>query len=494
MITNTELKKRIDVMYKKADEITTSGIVPEGTMSIRDMLKFDMLQYLCFLYEPLNANINFDVEFVMNYLSMYMTKDKFLSFRYERCLSKEFINTVPRSLTYFAKYDLSGKSVRDENGKASAKAYAELFDEMGAEFIADNGSTTIEVGNLTNYMNTIYNYLRDCNLYNTGKPNEPISASTIKSAKNRNDISGKMYATAKNKTSDGKPIITEEEDDKTLEDYLEELNSLIGLDAVKNDLYNLINLIKIKNMRKERDMKQPDITLHMVFSGNPGTGKTTVARLLAKIYKKLGVVSQGQLVEVDRSDLVVGYIGQTAAKTAEVIDSAIGGILFIDEAYTLTAGKDSKDFGQEAVDTLLKRMEDNRDDLVVIVAGYTDLMAEFVESNPGLKSRFNKNIFFSDYSGEELNKIFLSMSKKQDYTPNKAAAEYILDYLTKRALKHDENFANAREVRNYLERCIERQASRLVTLSEVTDAQLKTLTKKDVEEELPQDSLPDEEL
>ena len=139
-------------------------------------------------------------------------------------------------------------------------------------------------------------------------------------------------------------------------------------------------------------------------------------------------------------------------------------------------------------------MEDNRDDLVVIVAGYTDLMAEFVESNPGLKSRFNKNIFFSDYSGEELNKIFLSMSKKQDYTPNKAAAEYILDYLTKRALKHDENFANAREVRNYLERCIERQASRLVTLSEVTDAQLKTLTKKDVEEELPQDSLPDEEL
>ena len=298
-----------------------------------------------------------------------------------------------------------------------------------------------------------------------------------------------MYATTKDKTSEGKPVITEEDDDKTLEDYLEELNSLVGLDAVKNDLYNLINLIKIKNMRKARDMKQPDITLHMVFSGNPGTGKTTVARLLAKIYKKLGVVSQGQLVEVDRSDLVVGYIGQTAAKTAEVIDSAIGGILFIDEAYTLTAGKDSKDFGQEAVDTLLKRMEDNRDDLVVIVAGYTDLMAEFVESNPGLKSRFNKNIFFSDYSGEELNKIFLSMSKKQDYTPNKAAADYILDYLTKRAKKHDENFANAREVRNYLERCIERQASRLVTLSEVTDAQLKTLTKKDVEEELPDDSL-----
>ncbi len=489
MTTNTELKTRIDNFYKKADEINVSGVVPEGTMSLRDMLKFDMLQYLCFLYEPLSADVYFDVDFVMNYLSMYMTKDKFLSFRYERCLGKDFINTVPRSLTYFAKFDLSGKAKRDINGKTSAKAYVELFNDMGAEFIADRGTSQLEIGNLTNYITMLCNYLKEYGLYNTGNPNEAISASSIKSAKNRNDISGKMYLNDKDKTSEGASIKEDDDDDKTLEDYMEELNSLVGLEEVKNDLYNLINLIKIKNMRKERSMKQPDITLHMVFSGNPGTGKTTVARLLAKIYKKLGVVSRGQLVEVDRSDLVVGYIGQTAAKTAEVVESALGGILFIDEAYTLTAGKDSKDFGQEAVDTLLKRMEDNRDNLVVIVAGYTDLMADFVESNPGLKSRFNKSIFFNDYTGEELNKIFNSMAKKQDYIPNKAAADYVLDYLTKRARKHDENFANAREVRNYLERCISRQASRLVTLAEVSDTQLKTLTKKDVEEELPEDSL-----
>ena len=211
-------------------------------------------------------------------------------------------------------------------------------------------------------------------------------------------------------------------------------------------------------------MKQPDINLHLVFSGNPGTGKTTVARLLAKIYKQLGVVSEGQLIEVDRSNLVAGYVGQTATKTMEVIDSAMGGILFIDEAYTLIKEGDEKDFGQEAVDTLLKRMEDDRDNFIVIVAGYTEKMEKFVNSNPGLKSRFNKYIFFKDYTGKELYKIFESMCSKQEYEPDEEAAEYIKEYLTRRAEAHEENFANAREVRNYIERCISRQATRIVAI------------------------------
>ena len=196
----------------------------------------------------------------------------------------------------------------------------------------------------------------------------------------------------------------------------------------------------------------------------------------------MGIISTNKLVETDRSGLVAGYVGQTAIKTKEVVESALGGVLFIDEAYTLTAGKDGKDFGQEAVDTLLKLMEDNRDNLIVIVAGYTDLMKEFVESNPGLKSRFNKYIFFKDYTGDQLYDIFMSMCDKQEYAPNSAGKEYVKEYFEDRVKNKGEDFANAREVRNYLERAISRQASRIVELESVSDKQLKTLTKSDLEE------------
>ena len=229
-------------------------------------------------------------------------------------------------------------------------------------------------------------------------------------------------------------------------------------------MHSLINLLKIKQLRKERNMNNIDVSMHLVFMGNPGTGKTTVARLLAQIYHALGALSKGQLVEVDRSELVGGYVGQTAIKTQEVTDSALGGVLFIDEAYSLTSGKDSSDFGYEAVNTLLVEMENHRDDLAVIVAGYPDLMEQFLTSNPGLKSRFNKFITFDDYNPEELMEIFVSMAAKNGYTLDDEAREAAKKILEDKYYTRDENFANGREVRNFFEKAMVRQANRLATL------------------------------
>ncbi len=239
----------------------------------------------------------------------------------------------------------------------------------------------------------------------------------------------------------------------------EKLNNLIGLSTIKNDVNNMINLVKMQIKRREQGLKTVPVSLHLVFTGNPGTGKTTIARILADIYKDIGILSKGQLVEVDRAGLVAGYVGQTAIKTQEKINEALGGILFVDEAYTLV--KDGQDFGQEAIDTLLKAMEDNRDDFIVIVAGYTDLMQNFINSNPGLKSRFNKYIDFPDYSADELVEIFYSMCNEYQYTLTSNADKILREKLFDMEKNKDDNFANARDVRNLFEKVITNQATRL---------------------------------
>ena len=262
----------------------------------------------------------------------------------------------------------------------------------------------------------------------------------------------------------------EEETEETLEELLDNLNSLIGLAGVKSEVNTLINMLKIKKIRDSRGLETAHVSKHLVFLGNPGTGKTTVARLLSKIYQRLGALEKGQLVEVDRAGLVAGYIGQTALKTTEKIDEAMGGILFIDEAYTLAKG--GNDFGQEAIDTILKAMEDNRENLVIIVAGYPEPMEEFLESNPGLKSRFNKNIMFEDYSEEELYSIFAVFCKPYGMKLNDQAELCLKQYLHWLINHKPENFANGREMRNIFESTVSNQANRLVNSLEITDDEL----------------------
>ena len=259
---------------------------------------------------------------------------------------------------------------------------------------------------------------------------------------------------------------------------MEELNELIGLDKLKEDVTELVNLMKAQKMREEHGLKTVPVSKHLVFTGNPGTGKTTVARILAKLYREIGVLSKGQLIEVDRSGLVAGYIGQTALKTQEKIQEALGGILFIDEAYALA--KDGNDFGQEAIDTILKAMEDNRDDFVVIVAGYTVPMEAFINSNPGLKSRFNKYFFFEDYTVEELIGIFGLQCRKYDYVLSADAEKLIRDKIGEMVENKGENFANAREVRNLFETIITDQATRLAAMESPSAEDLKTILPEDV--------------
>ena len=359
------------------------------------------------------------------------------------------------------------KIVNDDmfaNGSAFNTDYMEVLNDIFSNDKKDINDNSIDDSNYGSQDNTLQKFKKGLENSSSYNPN----------------ASEKSEEKSEESTEENSDENVEEEE--SLEDILAKLNSLVGLENVKSDVNSLINLIQIRKIREERGIKQPDMSLHLVFSGNPGTGKTTVARLLGEIYSKLGILSRGHLVETDRSGLVAGYVGQTAIKTQDKIKEALGGILFIDEAYALSASKGENDFGEEAIDTILKAMEDNRDDFIVIVAGYPKLMDEFLHSNPGLESRFNKHLFFDDYNPQELFDIFVSMEEKSSLKLDKKAEKFLKGHFEDVYKCRGDNFANGRYVRNIFEKVLSNQADRLVNIEDISDDDLNTLVIEDFDD------------
>ena len=357
------------------------------------------------------------------------------------------------------------RSVKNRNKVQTADLFVSFIYELGNYYrFSRFDKRDIDIDKCINYLRSLQDALprQDKN-----QSNDNVKISTDAASIELSSRGADLEDDKKNEESDESLKAVPEE---TLEELLEKLNALIGLKGVKEEVTTLINMIKMKKIRDARGMKTANISKHLVFLGNPGTGKTTVARLLSKIYKQLGVLEEGQLVEVDRAGLVAGYVGRTALKTKEKIDEALGGILFIDEAYTLAKG--GSDFGQEAIDTILKAMEDNRENFVVIVAGYPEPMERFLESNPGLKSRFNKNILFEDYTEEELLSILNAFCKTYDMHFSEGALSSIKAYLNWLVRHKPENFANGREMRNLFELAYEKQATRLSNKADSTGDEL----------------------
>ncbi len=488
---SSSLNDTLQYVYNLCDQYERMGIQVKGSkMPLRDYAQFTIMKFMLYIADSDKQIMDYEVDIINERLGFTLTKDYVMRFvSAHRITAGGIFDTMLSLLAVFISGDIKDEAA---NGSTSLMLL-EFLDELGLEFISyhgqqDDRQTMALSGLMLQLKNYRSSYLRNWKKLTKDAENMPPLMNAPASPAGRMEIPAippkfqpEQPEQEEEAETPAEEPQKEEEPERTLEQLLQELNDLTGLTKVKEDLNSLINLLKVHKMRMERGLPQTSVSLHMVFSGNPGTGKTTVARLMSGIYQKLGVLSKGHLVEVDRSGLVSGYVGQTAIKTKKVIDSALGGVLFIDEAYALTNTGGSNDFGIEAVNTLLKAMEDNRDDFVVIVAGYPDLMDEFLESNPGLRSRFNKQILFEDYTAEELTDIFSGICGKSFYEVTDDAMDCVRDFFTDRVAQKLPGFANGRDVRNFFEKTLTNQANRLAGMTDVTDTDLITITLEDVE-------------
>ena len=466
------IKDRLETCYGMCDLITAAQVSDAEKRNLRSLLRLDLVNfcvYLAFEDSVMSQDEERFISASFDYPLNWANRADALA-----QLNKEegFAKKIPTAVKYFILAD-AGRKVKNDPYRNLKTAYLiQTYDELGKAMTMLSGSRDVEKAAAA-YVKMLDKFIEGYGLFRNknvrisgGRPGQSKLSGNIRisgAPQEKPDV--KTEKPAAEAEAPIQPQSQIDLDPKRVDEIMEELNSLVGLKTVKAEISRLVDLLRVQRMRQEVGLQNKGTSRHMVFYGNPGTGKTTVARLLADIYRELGLLPTGQLVEVDRSGLVGGYVGQTAIKTSEVIEQAVGGVLFIDEAYTLTAHKGQNDFGQEAVETILKAMEDYRDEMIVIVAGYTDLMKEFLETNPGLKSRFNYFIEFPDYTPDELVAILETMCKKNEYSLSKEAKEKAIRLFTERCDNKPDNFANAREVRNFMENAMLNHAGRVTKLN-----------------------------